>query len=137
MDQIFPAHWVPLPQDIREYLAKTFGLSRSVSTEIVDNRIVSDGYGVNDLKGITKEKMQEFLLGSKEESFARLWELTLSKANSDVHTPKEIKLKSIIAEVAAEVKKEEKKNDVFRFVTEVEKNIVDIITKKKDGTTKK
>lgn len=90
--QIFPAHWLPLSHELREYIAKEFGIQRSVSTEIVDNRIVSDGRSVRDLQIITTEAMQKYLNDSKEKDFYRLWELTVSKAQYEMNTPIEIKI---------------------------------------------
>ena len=102
--QIFPAHWTPLPAEVREYLAKVFTVGRSVSTEIVDNKIISDGRGVNDLKAITLEAMQAYA-NSKEKDFYHLWTICVSKAKSELNPPKEIKLEAVakVASVEAPV----------------------------------
>lgn len=137
--QIFPAHWVPLSHDLREYLAAKFGVGRSVATEIVDNRIISDGRSPNDLKNITLEKMQEYT-GSKIDDFMQLWAITVSKATSELNPPKEITTKVEKATVDKPVETVEKKEpNGFRPATEKEIAVHDIITKNANdkSTTKK
>lgn len=134
MEQIFPAHWTHLSHDVREHLAKVFGIGRSAGTEIVDNRIISDGRSVNDLKAVTKEKMQEYLNGSKEEVFARLWELSTSKAMGEVSPAKDIKAVAPI--VDKPVDSGEKKVDAFRPATEKEKEVFNIINKNANDKSK-
>ena len=85
MNQIFPQVWIALDKEVRDHLAKIFSIERTGVTEIVDQRVVSDGYTATDLLAITLEKMNEYI-GSTE-SFARAWEVTLAKVHSELHPP--------------------------------------------------
>lgn len=85
MEQIYPGMWIHLPLETRLHLVKVFKLERTGVTEIVDQRIVSDGFTVDDLKLITKEKLCEYV--GSEETFGRAWELTLAKIHSELNPP--------------------------------------------------
>lgn len=80
-----PQLWMQLDKDIREHLVKIFSLERTGITEILDQQIIKDGYSVEDLKGITLEKMIAYI--GSEETFPRAWELTCSKAKYELHPP--------------------------------------------------
>lgn len=88
MDHIYQQHWIDLPKEIRNHLVKVFGLTANGIAEIRDQTIVSDGFTNKDLEGITTAKMAEYV-GSNE-SFIRLWELTLAKCHYELHPPIEI-----------------------------------------------
>ena len=81
---------------------------------------------MNDLKVITKEALQEYINDKKEESFSRLWELALSKAQGEIMPMKEI---PIIEEKKEEVITEEKKINPFRPLTKKEAEVHTILTK--------
>jgi hypothetical protein len=85
MEQIYSQHWVSLPKEVRVHLISVFGLVRTGVTEVINQEVKSDGFTNDDLKGITLEKMNGYI-GSTE-TFARAWELTLSKVNSELHPP--------------------------------------------------
>lgn len=133
-EQIFPAHWTSLSHEIREHLAKVFSINRSVATEIVDNKIISDGRGVNDLKAITKEKMQEYLNNSKEEGFFRLWELVVSKARFETQIPTEIKL--VTATPVVETSQEKPKKTGLEPASEGQAKIANILLSKENAHVK-
>jgi hypothetical protein len=139
--QIFPAQWLCLSHDERELLAKRFSIGRSVATEIVDNRIVSDGRGVNDLKAITKEKMQEYINDPKEEDFMRLWNLVQAKARYELNPPQELPAMKATPVVVEEKKEEvvvpEKKVNGFRQLTEKENVVMNILTKNANAKSKR
>lgn len=90
--QIFPAHWLHLSHDIRERLAKVFGVERTVPTEIVNNVIISDGRSVKDLANITIEKMREYVGDPEATDFYRTWDVCISKAKGELNPPKELKV---------------------------------------------
>ena len=83
--QIYPSQWLQLPVEARIKIALHFGLGKSGATEVVDNRVVSDGYTALDLQDLTLEKMQEYL-NSKEKDILKLLELTASKILTPVIT---------------------------------------------------
>lgn len=90
-DRVLPQLWMLVPSDERSELVAAFNLSRTGISEIRDEELISDGYCADDLAAITKERMEEFV-GSKEDSFGRLWELTCAKARFLANPPMEIKM---------------------------------------------
>lgn len=136
--QVYPAHWIHLPHEVREHLAKIFDVRRSGPTEIVDNKIISDGRMPADLKSITKEKMQEYLLKSKEEDFMRLWELTLSKARGELHPPQLIATPTHkpVEKPVDSVDIQKKEVNGFRPQTAKEKEVMAILDKPKNANDK-
>jgi hypothetical protein len=70
---INPRIWLALPQEKRAEIAHKLGLTKSGNVEVTDNQVICDGYTVNDLMGITVEKLQE-VLQSKEADFFKLWD---------------------------------------------------------------
>lgn len=80
-----PQLWMMLPKESRDYIVKEFSLTRTGITEILDQQVIRDGYSMDDLKGITLDKMCAFI-GSEEE-FPRAWELTCAKVKSILHPP--------------------------------------------------
>lgn len=94
--------WMLLPREERNLLAERFDLKKSGITEVIDDRVISDGYNVDDLKGITSEKMVEYV--GSEGSFPRLWEITVAKARYELMPPIELKIPTgVIVEKADEV----------------------------------
>lgn len=81
-----PQLWMQLDPKIRAELVSVFNIPRTGITEIRDQTLISDGYSIEDLKVITLEKMNEYI-GSNEETVARAWEITCSKAKSAVYPP--------------------------------------------------
>jgi len=136
--QIYPAHWIHLPHEMREHLAKVFDVKCSGPTEIVDNKIISDGRMPADLKSITKEKMQEYLLGSKEEDFMSLWEITLSKARGELHPPQLIATPTPkpVEKAVESVDIPKKEVNGFRPQTAKEKEVMAILDKPKNANDK-
>lgn len=59
-----PQLWMLLYKEQREILEKEFNIPRTGACEIYDNRVISDGRTVDDLKVITLEKMN--LLNKKK-----------------------------------------------------------------------
>jgi len=85
MEKIYPQVWINLPKETKEVLIKAFDIPRTGITEIVDQRVVNDGYSEADLSAISLEKMIAYI-GSTE-TFHRAWELTLAKVHSELHPP--------------------------------------------------
>lgn len=84
-DRILVPHWVSLEKEVRQHLAKVFNLTATGIAEIRDQTVISDGYSNADLDKITAAKMAEYV-GSNE-SFPRLWEITLAKVKYELHPP--------------------------------------------------
>lgn len=84
-DRIYVHNWISLDKEIRKHLVSVFGLVPTGIAEIRDQTVISDGYSNADLDRITAAKMAEYV-GSNE-SFPRLWELTLAKVKYELHPP--------------------------------------------------
>lgn len=84
-DKIVPQAFMLLPREIREHLAPIFGIGRSGITEIRDDQVISDGRTQEDLNAVTAGKMADYV--GSEESFGRLWELSIAKAKHELHPP--------------------------------------------------
>lgn len=85
LEKIYPHIFIQVPKDLRDYIAKVFGVKQSGITEVRDSTVISDGRTVEDLSVINEETMEAYV-GSKE-TFARLWEITISKAKSELYPP--------------------------------------------------
>lgn len=102
-----------LPRDIRDRLRVVFNIPRSGITEVRDTELVSDGTTFEDLAVVTSEKMSEYV--GSQESFGRLWDLSIAKAKHELNPPIELKAplkeENIIKEepIKNETKKSENK----------------------------
>lgn len=86
MDKVYTPHWINLDKEIREHLRKVFSVARSGITEVRDQTLISDGTTNDDLaKAFTIESLCNYV-GSKE-TFARAWEIAVSKAKYEVNPP--------------------------------------------------
>lgn len=74
------SQWLTLPHPIRLELVKLFNLSRSAGTQVIDNRVISDGYTFEDLQAINVETMQA-VLNSQETDFYVLLNAVADLAN--------------------------------------------------------
>lgn len=83
--QIPPQLWMLVPREERLRLAEVFELGKTGITEVRDQEVITDGYNADDLSVITSERMAEYV--GSEESFPRLWELSVAKARSEVNPP--------------------------------------------------
>lgn len=99
--QILPNEWIHFDVELRQKFAAIFNIPKSSSVHVVDNKVESDGYSVQDLTAITVEKMQEFS-GSSESDFRKLLATTIEKL-----TKKEDINNIIIEEVSHEEKPKE------------------------------
>lgn len=77
--QLEVREWLELPLSTRVKLASDFNLMRSGNSEVVDHRVVSDGYRYTDLSKISVELLRVHLnlLDSDEHDFYKLFNLLL------------------------------------------------------------
>lgn len=75
-----------LDREVRLHLVDVFNIRRSGVIEIRDQTVVTDGYTLEDLDAITQEAMARYI-GSDMGSFMRMWDVTISRANFDMHPP--------------------------------------------------
>lgn len=99
-DKVLTQLWMALPRDERVLLAVQFDLRKTGITEVKDDQVVSDGFTQEDLQGITREKMVEYV--GSDESFPRLWELTVAKARYEITPPIQIGAAPFVTEKADE-----------------------------------
>ena len=69
-------------------------IPRTGITEIFNEEIRQDGYCIDDLRVITLSKMTEYI--GSEETFPRAWEITCSKAKSEVYPPINLPVPEVI-----------------------------------------
>lgn len=84
-DRILTQIWMLQTPEIRTHLASVFDLTRNGASEIRDDYVVSDGYTYEDLAPITGVAMATYV--GSEETFGRLWELTVAKAHYELNPP--------------------------------------------------
>jgi len=76
--QLEVREWLELPLQTRVKLASDFNLTRSGNSEVVDHRVVSDGYLFQDLSKISVDLMRSYLnLTDSEFDFYKLFNLVL------------------------------------------------------------
>lgn len=88
MNKVYTQIWLELPRDVREHLMKVFGVVKTGVAEVRDQTVVSDGVTNDDLSVITSEKMTEYV--GPAEDFHKLWQISVSKANYELHPPIDI-----------------------------------------------
>ncbi len=73
------SHWLELPIQTRHKIANYFGIIKRGSTEVVDNRVKSDGYLIKEIEtALSKEKLQAYI-GLELDSLPVLWEMMVNK----------------------------------------------------------
>jgi hypothetical protein len=77
--------WMLLDKATRSYLVNVFEIPMTGIREIIDDRVISDGYSNKDLEAITLEKMIAYI--GSEETFPRAWEITCTKASKELNPP--------------------------------------------------
>jgi hypothetical protein len=81
--------------ETRERLRKTFNLSRSGCTEVVDNQLITDGTTHKDLEALTKERLLQFckinmVLANNEENIFSLFEKVVKDLERQIKEEKEL-----------------------------------------------
>ncbi len=77
---ILYSSWTALSLSTRNTIAQAFGISKTTPTHVQDNRIVSDGYKVEDVENaLSTEAMQKYS-GSKSKEMAELFRAVVAKA---------------------------------------------------------
>ncbi len=98
------SHWNRLPLATRQAIAAAFGIAKTQSTHVSDNRIVADGYKIEDVENaLTVERIQEYV-GTKEKDMTTLFDLMVAKAEGKTAAPPV----QVIAESATPIVEEKK-----------------------------
>lgn len=78
--------WQKLSTETKAKIAAKFGISKSLPTHVFDNRVIQDGYPINDIESkLTLDSVQKFL-GSNETDMAKLWGWLVDKVEGRVPT---------------------------------------------------
>lgn len=89
--QITIPQWLALPIEVRTRLKAIFNIPRSKGTELLDNKVVSDGHTHPDLARITLEAMKEYLNAgpvSEDDDFFAVLNAVLNKVTNDIEVEK-------------------------------------------------
>lgn len=71
--------WRNIPIDTRTKIAHQFGIIKKKPTHVSDNRIIEDGYLVEDIEStLTVDKLQEYTT-SQETDMILLWNMMIDK----------------------------------------------------------
>lgn len=104
---ITPHTWLQLSPEIRNYLAKEFKLTRSSTPRCVTqggiSKIESDGFTVDDLRGLNEESMRAWT-GSQFEDLHALLAECAEKAYKALHPPEPEVLPEVVENSVPEVK---------------------------------
>ena len=84
-ERLVPQLFMQAPKEVRDYLGHMWKIPQSGASEVVDNVQTTDGHTYDDLSMITRELMNEYI--GSEETFLRAWEITVSKAMTELHPP--------------------------------------------------
>lgn len=122
MNKLYPIMWLEQPRDIREHLAKIFGIVKTGVAEIRDQEVVSDGVTTQDLDVVSAAKMAEYVGSSIDDtSFAQLWTITVSKAKFELHPPFVITPGNQVLTLEQFNTLKEVSNEEFKQITETPK----------------
>lgn len=109
------AVWLDLPMDTRWKIANLFNVSPRTVREVVDSRVVSDGFVHADLRVITREKMQE-ITGKKTDDFYVLFQALVDhvteKGAPEVEVEAPIEPESTPVESTITLNADEKENEI-------------------------
>lgn len=68
-----------LPLETKIKLSKVFGFAKTSPTHVSDNKVVSDGYKIEDVEHAMNLDAIQNYLGTKEKDFSLLWDMLLLK----------------------------------------------------------
>jgi len=85
--------WVLLPNEVRYRIRAIFNIPKSGATEVNDGRVVSDGTTYEDLKLLTTEKMQKYLVDDSSD-FHKLFDKVVAKVNDELYPKKIVEVKA-------------------------------------------
>ena len=88
--QLTIPQWLALEAGVKERLINLFGIPRTGTTHVVDNKIATDGYTHHDLAFITLEKLQA-LLDSDSKDFFELFNEMIDTIKSELIKATDIK----------------------------------------------
>ena len=96
-ERLTPGQFMLAPKEVRDYMGHMWKIPQTSASEVVDNVQVSDGHTYQDLAIITKELLCEYI--GSDESFLRAWEISVSKAITELHPPEVVISKPAVENV--------------------------------------
>lgn len=81
------SQWRQLPLDIRNDIAKQFGISKSGPTHVDSNVIVSDGYKIEEVEAALNIDALQSFTGSDDTNMTVLWDLMVNRIMNPVAEP--------------------------------------------------
>jgi len=88
--QITTPIWLSIKSETRQELAKIFSLSKSTYTNIVDGRVMCDGFSNEDLTFLTLEKLKDFT-GCASDELVTQFECAVKK----IENPESVKYETV------------------------------------------
>ncbi len=86
--QLTQFEWLQLPMKARDLFIQTFDIPRTGGAIVNNNVLQSDGHTMEDLSRVSLKALQEYL-GTTEDHWDKLLQLTINKMENPNVTPKE------------------------------------------------
>lgn len=80
------SHWLKLPINTRHTIAIAFGIKKSGATEVANNEVVKDGYGIHDIESALNIDALQKYLNTDETDFLVLWDWLIAATESRPRT---------------------------------------------------
>lgn len=93
--------WTGLPLHTRQEIARVFGIAKVSPTHVQDDRIVSDGYKIEDVENALSEDALRKFTGSSSKDFLQLFDLTVAKVEGKVLPVPETEIAALVSEPTA------------------------------------
>lgn len=74
------SRWLQLPLPTRHAIAKILDIPKTGQTHVQDNRIVSDGYPIEEVERALESPRLQEILGTQSDNAEELWNLLIEKA---------------------------------------------------------
>ncbi len=83
------SQWLKLSLPTRAAIATPFGIIKRGSTEVFDNRVIRDGYVIEEVEAALNIDAIQKYLGAEDTDMAVLWDKLVSKAEGREYVPPE------------------------------------------------
>ncbi len=80
---ILYSSWLKLPLDVRHKIAHQFGIAKSKPTHVSDNRVVEDGFRVEDVEASLNLEAMRTFVGIDHTDMNTLFDLVVAKIKGE------------------------------------------------------